>query len=175
MINSVYGSLRILMTMLAAAPAMEGVSLVFGEENINAQEYPLPMVVVVPVGGGWGPPGAPGYYKNASLDVNNIWMTQESIDLYLWNNDADPEATEVNHADAVEDLRARVLQSLQTQAPNGLMYRPLSGRWQQQDKETNRFGRAYVLTVQVDITVPDTLPVLATVEKVTVNASIEES
>lgn len=174
-INSPYGSLKTLMVMLTATPALSGISLVFGEENINAQEFPLPMVVMVPVGGTWGPPGTPGYYKNASPDLNNIWMTQETIDLYLWNNDPDAEATEVDHADAVEDLRARVLQALQSQSPQGLMYRPVSGRWQLADKENNRFGRAYVLTVSVDITIPDTLPVLATIEEVTVNGSLQES
>lgn len=166
------GSLATLMTMLQAAPTLSGASVVFGEEMVAAQDKDLPMVAIVPVGGTWGPPGAPGYYQIADVNLNNIWMTQESIDLYLWAASLDPNADPIDHASAIEEFRAQVLQAFQHQAPTGLMFKPVSGRWQLDQRAVVRYGRAYVLTVVVDITIPDVLPVYATVETVTQTATI---
>lgn len=178
-----YGTLQTLVAYLAAAPSLVGVSVVFGEENIRSQAHPLPMVTVVPVGGPWVPGGA-GYYKAADPDTGNLWMTQESIDLYLWSADIDSDgrvkdtAQPIDNANAVENLRARVLQAFQTQQAHeladgtkqyGWMFRPVSGRWETQQDEANRYGRTYVLTVSVDITVPDRLPVDADVDEVVID------
>ncbi len=121
-----------------------------------------------------------GYTHYPSTDESNRWMTHEDISIYCWSADVDsngmekPTATPVDHADAVENLRAKVLQALQQQAPNGLMYRPTQGQWIWAGSETLRYGRAYVLTVNVDVTVPDIQPVDATVTEVTINPEIVE-
>ena len=166
------GSLATLMTMLQAAPTLADASVVFGEENIAAQDYPLPMVVVEPTSGAFRSDGEPGYYQNADVNLNNIWMKGQTIDLWLWAASLDPNAYPVDHADAIECFEAQVLQALQFQAPNGLKFHPVADRWQTDGKAVVRYGRALVLTVVVDITIPDVLPVYATVETVTQTASI---
>lgn len=169
------GALKTLMTMLADAPSMTGVSLVFGEENIRAQEFRLPMVTVTPVGGSWTN-GLPGYYEDANVDLENIWLTTENINLTLWacaDMDASPPPTAVDHADAIENLRCNVLRAFQSQAAQGLRFVPVSGQWALYDEQVNRFGRGYVLTVQVDITYPSALPVDVTLETVEVNPEID--
>jgi hypothetical protein len=171
---SSYGALKTLVAMLTAFLTPYGIEVVYGEENIHSEKEFIPRVVVVPVGGSWVDSGCtPGYYKDANVDLNNIWMTRENIDLVMWSFDPDPLAQPIDHADATEDLRARVLQAFQSQAPNGLMFRPLSGSWEQMQEGVNRFGRAYRMQLQVDITVPDVLPVDVTVDEVTINPSIE--
>ena len=162
-----YGAL---MAMLAAAPSLANVSVGFGEENINAQDMPTPMVVVVPVGGTWNDTTClPGYYKTADVNLQNIWMTREMIDLYCWGASIDPSALPVDHADATNELRQLVLQAFQNQTPLGLKFVPMSGKWAQMGTASVRYGRAYVLTVQVDITAPDVLPVYATVTQETLS------
>ena len=169
------GSIKTLVAMLSAFLTPFGISVAYGEELIAANDYKLPMVVVVPVGGPWTQ-GA--YYEAATQEQNNIWQTQEQIDLYLWSADVDANgrerdtATPVDHADAVENLRARVLQALQDQAPSGLMYRPYAGRWEFAQNEVNRYGRGYVLSVQVDISVPAIQPTEVTVDEVTITPEI---
>jgi hypothetical protein len=185
-----YGSLKTLVELLGAFLVPLGISVVFGEENIRAQDAQLPMVVVVPIGGQWVVGGA-SYYKSANPNVGGPWMTQENIDLYLWSADIDSDgrakdnATAIDHANAVENLRARVLQAFQSQTAfyatdgvtkkYGFMFRPTSGRWERQGDEINRYGRVYVLTVNVDITVPDVLPVDATIDEVILDPITMES
>ncbi len=167
------GALMTLVTMLKASPSMVGVSVAFGEEEKRAQEYALPMVVVEPVGGPWS---QSGYYEDADVNLDAIWMTTETVNLTLWANanmDADPPPTAVQHANAVENLRANVVRAFQSQAPNGLMFRPISGQWSAFDDQVNRFGRGYVLTVQVDIACPSALPVDVTLETIVIIPSID--
>ncbi len=170
------GALKTLMTMLAAAPSMVGVSLAFGEEALRAQEYTLPMVTLVPIGGSWGA-GLPGYAQDTDVDLENIWMTSEAINLVLWANanmEADPPPTAVDHADAVENLRSNVLRALQSQAALGLKFVPVNGQWSLFDEQVNRFGRGYTLTVNVDITYPSALPVGVTLEEIIINPSVDD-
>lgn len=162
-----------LMTMLAESPSMIGVSLAFGEENINAQEFPLPYCCVVPIGGPLQQSGADGgYYLDASNDQDNLWNTREALALVLWAADESPTATPAEHADACETLRQKVLQALQYQAPNGLMFRPVSGQWMRSNDVTVRYGRAYTLTCSVDISIPGLHPVEADVDEVEINAAL---
>jgi hypothetical protein len=162
-----------LMTMLAESPSMVGVSLAFGEENINAQEYDLPLVVVVPIGGPLQQSGADGgYYRAASNDQDNLWNTREAVALVLWAASTDSLATPAMHADECETLRQKTLQALQCQAPNGLMFRPVSGQWMRSNDVTVRFGRAYTLTCSVDISIPGLHPVEADVDVVEINAAL---
>lgn len=170
---------KTLMAMLSEAPSMAGVSVVFGEEFETAQEYALPMVTIVPVGGSWGAEnvGLPGYAHDTDaldlVDADNVWTTREEVNIVCWAA-ADPNATPspatVDNACAVENLRANVLRALQFQAPNGLMFVPRSGRWQLFGNQMTRYGRAYVLTVTVDITYTTLPPVLATVQKVAITS-----
>jgi hypothetical protein len=163
-----YGALKTLLTMLQSAPSLRGVSVLFGEEMIAAQDSACPVVVMVPGAGQWG---SPGYIQDVNPSVEMIWATTESIDLYCWAA-ATGNDSPIDNADAVEVLRARVLQAFQLQLNNGLAYRPVSGRWLAMGNSVNRFGRAYVLTVQVDIGIPAVLYPDATVTQTTLNPSI---
>lgn len=186
------GSIKTLCTMLSGFLSAYDIDVRYGEEFVFANDMKLPCVIVVPNGGPWEQNGyardtahqntdANGrtnvYYDSTS--ENNRWMTHEDIQLYCWSADVDANGREkdtaqpVDHANAVENLRAKVLQALQQQAPNGLMYRPIAGQWVRASEEVTRYGRAYVLTVNVDITVPDLQPVLADVDEVTITPSIE--
>lgn len=167
------GSLKTLFTMLSAAPTLATVNVAFGEEMLSAEDLPTPIVVMVPVGGPWAQPSdAPGYYQGNDPNLNNIWMTQESINLHCWAFDTDPAALPVDHADACETLRAQVLQALQSQCSNGLKFNPVNGQWIPMSNAVNRFGRGYILNVQCDITVPDVPVQYATVTKITLTESI---
>src|SRR5689334_18409327 len=117
------GSLKPLLTMLREAPTLAGVSVVFGMENVPAQEFNLPMVVVVPRGGQYAP--GQGYVKDADVNLAVIWGVNTSIDLYLWAKSGDPIGQPEDEADAIENLRAVVLQAFQYQRPNGLFYFPV--------------------------------------------------
>lgn len=183
------GSVKTLVTMLGSFLSVYGIQCVYGEEYVYAQDVQLPCVVVIPVGGPWEQNG----YARDTADTSsstqttypsasefNRWMTHEDIDLVCWSGDVDStgrikdSATNLDNCNAVENLRAKVLQALQQQAPNGLMYRPVAGQWARANDEVLRYGRAYVLTVNVDITVPDLQPVDATVIETTINPSIVE-
>jgi hypothetical protein len=165
------GSLEPLMDALTSAPTLAGASVVFGEENLASNEYPLPRVVVTPIGGNWE---SPGYYKDANPDVTAIWKTDENIELSLWAESTDPtRQLPIHHATAVEDFRAAVLQALQAQRSTGLFYKPVSGRWQLDQDAVSRLGRSYVLTVVVEITVPDVVPIEATYTSVTLTEEIQ--
>lgn len=185
------GSLKTLVQMLKAFFDVYGIDVRFGEEFVWDTTVKLPCVVVAPLGGQWEQNGylkdtrrtttsGAGYAYYDSDERNNQWMTHEDIQIYCWSADVDANgmekatATAVDHADAVENLRAKVLQALQQQAPNGLMFRPVNGQWVWAGSETLRYGRAYVLTVNVDITVPDIAPVDVTVAEVTINPEITE-
>lgn len=185
------GAIKTLVTMLGAFLTPYGIQCVYGEEFVWSNAVQLPCVVVAPLGGTWeqngyardplvSSGGDPAFSYAPSQMERNRWMTHEDIQIYCWSADVDANgrekdtATPVDHANAVENLRAKVLQALQDQAPNGLMYRPVSGQWVWAGSETLRYGRAYVLTVNVDITVPDIIPVDATVEEVTINPEITE-
>ena len=163
-----YGALKTLLTMLQSQPSLRGVSVVFGEEMIAAQDSACPVVVMVPVGGPWNDPG---YIQGVNPAVEMIWGTTESIDLYCWAA-ATGNDSPIDNADAVEVLRARVLQAFQGQLNSGLKYVPVSGKWMRMNDSVNRFGRAYVLTVQVDIGIPAVMYPDATVTQTTLNPSI---
>lgn len=163
-----YGALKTLFIMLQSQPSLRGVAVVFGEENIAAQDLACPVVVMVPGAGQWD---APGYIQDVNPSVEMIWGTTESIDLHCWAA-ATGNDSPIDNADAVEVLRARVLQAFQLQLNNGLAYKPVAGRWLTMGNSVNRFGRAYVLTVQVDIGIPAVLYPDATVTQTTLNPSI---
>jgi hypothetical protein len=165
------GSLKNLFTALQAAPALQGVSVVYGEENEFAQEYPLPLVVIIPEGGPFAP--GQGYIKGVSQSVPVIWTVNESINIAIWAASSDPAAqAAIDHADATENTAALVLQALNTQRPSGLMYKPAARRWATFGGALSQYGRALVLSVAVQIPIPASSPPTATVTSVEIDESI---
>lgn len=176
------GPYATLMTMLSASSYLAGINVIFGEENINAQEFPIPFVCVVPVGGPWN---GNAYIKGLDPEVEKAWSTNEQIELWCWNavntgGVLDETATPQQHADSVLSLLTSVVSSLQDQrvgegydaTSGGLYFFPVSGRWQQMRQGSLRYGRAYVLTVSVEV--PFVMPIPtgteATITEVTINS-----
>ncbi len=175
-----YGSLKRFYDMIRTAPSMAGVSVAFGEETIAANEYPTPRLTIVPLGGNWGENNnTPGYERDSDPNLQNLWMTGEVVELHCWAIADGQLPKPVDHADAVENLRALTLQALQSQRARyasdnatkerGLTFRVISGRWALANNVTIREGRCYVLTIQIDITVPSALPAEATIEHITLD------
>jgi hypothetical protein len=166
------GSLRILLSTLQASPTLTalGASIVFGDEREGEYAVAMPYIVLQPVGGPW----VPGYYQNADADQDAMWMTSEQIDLLLYAKSSLALPKQVDHYEAVEDLRAATLQALQGQSALGLRFIPTNGRWSMNEQgKTNAYSRAYVLSVTVDISVPGVAPVDApTPLTVTINSTI---
>ncbi len=167
-----YGALKTLMLCLQSAPTLTGCSVAFGEENKRAQDFALPYVCVVPGSGVFLADITPGYIKDANVYYNMIWGLRETCDLWLWANSTVEGAEPVDHADAIENFRARVLQALQHQRGTGLFYKAISGRWEHASDAVDRFGRAYVITVEAEISIPDVLPTEVTVQSVTLQPEI---
>lgn len=165
-------SIKTLVTMLREAPTLVGASIAFGDENISAQEYALPYLCVVPTGGQYKP--GQGYFKQADTDIYVIWNVDTKLDLYLWAHSEDPSAEALDHVEAIEIFRAQVLQAINNQRPSGLFYYPVSERWSAYDDQiTSRYGRALVLTVNCEVSIPDVLPAKVTPTGLTLNASLE--
>jgi hypothetical protein len=53
------------------------------------------------------------------------------------------------------------------------MFRPITGQWAMGGDSVVRYGRAYILTVSVDIAIPAIQPVEVTLESVEFTATIE--
>lgn len=171
------GAIKTLMTMLRESPYLEGVAVRFGEESSSDQDAFLPMVSVFPIGGPVQP--GIGYARQTDYDLNdvdNVWILREQFNLVIWaseNPNENPPPTAVDNAVAIENVRRKLLCALQSQAPSGLFFVPQGGQWALFGGQELRYGRGYVLTVQVDITYTSDLPVQATVTKVVVTPEIE--
>jgi hypothetical protein len=170
------GPLKTLFLALQASTYMSGVSLAFGEEMTRAQEFTLPYVVMVPIGGnherpGYAMDGSAGVQANGAkpgaLDewIDRTWEIHQRVDFYLWHaqlagdGSLDPSANPVDHADAVETLRLAVLSALHDQrampdangnAYYGLDWKSLGEHWETAQNAVNRFGRALVVSVQIN-------------------------
>ena len=164
-----FGALKTLLLTLQAAPTLAGVSVIYGEEDISAQDALLPVVVVVPVEGAYS---EPGYSQNLDPNIENIAEVRESIDLHLWAVSSLDNPQPVDNADAIETLRAQVLQAFWSQRATGLFWKPISERWVTDENAVDRYGRALVITVQADISVPDVSPTEATIQTVEVDPTI---
>lgn len=164
------GSLKTLLTtlqasaLLAMAPA---VTVVFGEEALVAYDAALPLVVMVPAGGPW----EIGYYQGADQDQDGAWSTSESCDFYIFAASTTSTAP-IDQADAVESVRARLLQAMQGQQDSGLWWAPVSGQWLTGANELARYGHAYRLSILLSIAVPGVVPVDATVTTVTTTVTV---
>jgi hypothetical protein len=171
------GSLKTLFQALQASAFLSGVSLAYGEEMKAAQDQALPYVVMVPIG---GPSQEPGYARDGSqsppvaLDVftEDLWEFAETVQFYLWAASTAPNPQPIDHADAVETLRLAVLSALRDQKAQqddqgntyyGLAWKPLREDWETMQNAVNRYGRALILTVQVDIPVVMPTPPEATI------------
>lgn len=145
------GPYRTLCETLRQAPSIgtHGVTVLFGEENIIAQDVELPFLTVVPIGGPWE---GPGYDSGADENTEMIWATKEGINIYLSAWDPNPEAQPEDHADRIDELRGWLLQALQFQRmPGGLFYKPVEGQWTRYGDAKTRFGRGYVLRVIIEL------------------------
>jgi hypothetical protein len=140
------------------------VTLVFGDEESNAQRYPLPLVIMTPRGGRFE---MPGYSRSpdpslGTVDIDpyteQLWDETETIDFILWNASSDQQGA-IDHADAIESLKLIVLSALQdqkaqTDPDSGVVYRGLqfknpTGEWKTFANAVSRYGRAYVLSVPI--------------------------
>lgn len=171
------GALKTLYGALQASAYMAGVSLVYGEEEVNDQSLALPMVVIVPRGGPID--NDPGYVKGLDPTIERVWGVSESIDLYLWANAVS--GLPIDNADAVESLRQLVLSALQDQRVafdsngnelDGLWYKAVSQRWETMQGAFTRFGRSLILTVTAEISVPMATPPNATVNTEQINYTV---
>jgi hypothetical protein len=173
------GALKTLFGALSASSFLTGVSLVYGEEEIGEQSIPLPMVAIVPRGGPFV--DDPGYINALDPTVERVWGISESVDLYLWAFSTATGATAIDHADATESLRQLVLSALQDQRvqfdsqgnqASGLWFKAVSERWEAMQGGFDRYGRALVLTVTVEISVPMATPPNATVTSETISYTV---
>jgi len=172
------GPLKTLYGALAASTFLSGVSIVYGEEEINDQSQPLPMVVMVPVGGEIGPSG---YEGAGDPVVERRWSVLEQVDLYLWAFNTTPGAGPIDHADATETLRSNVLAALQDQRAQytdvanvsyGLAFIAQRESWKAMDGAFVRYGRALVLSVTAEITVAMPVPAEATITETDITTTI---
>lgn len=162
---------------LGASAYMAGVSLQFGEELVAGQEFPLPCVVMVPVGGDAVEPGfarttdGTNAITDIDFDTESLWEFSERFDFYLWHAAADPLAKAIDHAEATRSVRLLLLSALRDQLDmldvngkpyRGLAFKVLSSRWQTMQEAQSRMGRALILSVQVAI--PEVMDVPASGE-----------
>lgn len=164
------GAIKTLFGALQASTYLTGVSLVFGEENVNAQDSPLPMIIMVPVGGEIN--NTPGYAGGLDPAVEMIWGIREQVDFYLWAYDTTPGAQPIDHADAVETLRQKLLSALRDQQAQyadvasvsyGLSWYPVSERWSLYDGASVRYGRCLIVSTRPEIAVAMATPQEATI------------
>jgi hypothetical protein len=170
------GALKRILTAVQTSPYMQGVSVVFGDEEINMQRYTLPLVVMTPKGGTFS---SPGYAQGLDPNTYMSWETYEMVEFWLWNAASDlANQSAIDHTDAIEDLRALMLGALQYQLASysdastvtyGIVYKVMGGRWEVVGQNAvSRFGRAYVLTVQFTIPVVLPPPTEVVIDEVTV-------
>lgn len=159
------GPLKTLFGALQASTFMTGVSVIFGDEETFTQRFKLPLVVMVPRG---GPFTSPGYAQATDPETELLWETAETVEFWLWSASTNPAAQgAVDHADAIEALRQLVLSALQDQRAQytdagtptyGVAYSAVAGRWEVSTNPSSRFGRAYVLSVRVAVSIPMAAP-----------------
>lgn len=163
---------------LQASVYMTGVTMAFGEEMIAAQDVALPSVVMVPRG---GPAQEPGYARDGSatdpqdIDVytDDLWEFGEIFQFYCRAKSNDPTRQKpLHHHEATRALRLLLLSALRDQRAMsdgtgavfyGLSFKALRSDWESMqdtsfgrtgqpfDRPIDRFARALVLSVQVNV------------------------
>lgn len=166
------GPLKTLFGALQASTFItsNNVTLIFGSEELNQQRVTLPYVVMVPLG---GPVTWPGYEYQGDAYVEQRWEFAETIEFWLYNASQTAGAQgAIDHVDAIESLRLWMLSALQDQRAQytdvnsvayGLQYKVETGRWEASTNPASRFGRCYVLSVRVQVTVAMAAPQEATI------------
>ena len=151
------GPLKTLLGALQASSFLSGTTVVFGDEETNTQRFPLPLVVMIARGGSYDEPGTATRIDPAT---EMIWQKYQTIEFRLFAASSDPvNQGAVDHADAIETLRANLLSALRDQraqytdvnsVAHGLFAKPMSGDWMSiAQNAPSRYGRVYVLTCMV--------------------------
>lgn len=173
------GAIKTLYNAIKASQYMTGVSFVYGEEEIHDQSQTLPMVVMVPLTGQYN--NQPGYEMAGDPASEMRWGITQPIDFYMWAYSTTPNATAIDHVDATETVRQLVLSACQDQRAQytdsnsiayGLYYHAVSERWELMQGAFSRYGRALVVTVNFEITVPMALGQIATVNSFQLNQTV---
>lgn len=155
-------------TLLKTAPSLQSNALnavLFGEEHIYDENRKPPAIVVVPMGGPIGMGTAP-----KGLDpeqVNMIWETSEMIHVHCWGKSYAKNANSLDHYNATDLLRQNVLKAFQFQRYDadpeddkindgpGYWFKPVNGYWVTYGDSVTRYGRAYVIEIEVKILIID--------------------
>lgn len=147
--------------LLLAVPKL---TQLYGEENIEAAGD-APRLVWFPTDSVFAGPGE--QQRAAVNDPRVIYSRKETIECHIWAADPSPSASEVDHADACEDLTNTVAAALQTQQWPGYFWRATRGNWKQAG--VNRHGRAYVLLIEqmIPVTMPKDQTVVVTGASIT--------
>ena len=159
---STYGPIKTLFLALRGSALMSGISVVFGMEEIAERHYTLPLVVMVPLGGPYNYAEQGYSFTGDPLTVQS-WATNELVE--FWCTAASTVGAEqgsVDHADACETLRLAVLNALEDQRSTyadvafptyGINYQPINGRWESFESAVSPYGRSYVLSVRIFVSV----------------------
>lgn len=168
-------------TLLTTAPSLAGVSVLFGQEEINEQNRKPPAIVVYPFGGSISGPGTPP--RGLDPTINMLWEVKESIYIHCWGYDFN-NPTNLNHYNKADTLRQNVLRALQYQryeaepeSPKvnigpGYWFEPVNEQWSLADNAQTKFGAVCVIEVVVKILILDVFPLLETITGI--NIEIEE-
>ena len=153
-----------------------GITLVFGDEETDTQRFPLPCVVMIAKGGSYDEPAYAAFIDPAT---EMLWNTYETVEFWLRAASNDPvNQGAIDHTDAIEALRQNFLSAVRDQRAQytdvsnvayGLFAKPLSGRWESVGQNApSRYGRVYVLTCQVNISIVMSSPPAALITAVQV-------
>lgn len=174
------GPLKTLFDMLSQSAPLTGVGVYFGLEEVDQQRATLPYVVMNPTAGRYESP-ASGVTK-LDPDTEMSWDARGNLDIWLFA--AAPDLANqgaIDHADALQSLEVKVLAALQDQQAQytdennvtfGFAYKAVSFRWETNTNAVSRFGRAFVITFQLDA--PRVVPLgpKATVTRVRIGTQI---
>lgn len=162
-----------LFSKFSSAAQLNGVSTLFGEENIYGLNFPLPMVVMFPTADNVED-GQAAYVKNLDPNYKIIWLRKENFKFVLWAESNNPQASPQEDADQINVLIGKVFSAFYSIRATGYTFHPKAGSWQLFADAKTRRGRAYVLNVNVEIPVLYTTPQEATVTSVPVTEEIED-
>jgi len=171
------GPYETLMQALAASSYMSGINLYFGEEMIAAQDTKLPCIVAVPRGGivnelGFVEDGSVSPPQDIDFFTEDLWTVSELFQFYCRGQSTDPNRQQaLHHTEATRAIRLSLLSALNNQRDmldsdgnsfKGLAFKVLRSDWQrvsdivgrddnQFARAIDRFGRALVMSVQIEI------------------------
>ena len=156
------------------------ITMVFGEEEIDTQRTVMPYVVMVARGGSYDEPAYAAFIDPAT---EMLWNKYETVEFWLRAASTDlSQQGAIDHTDALESLRQMFLSAVRDQRAQytdvsnvayGLFAKPLSGRWETVGQNADsRYGRVYVLTCQVNISIVMNSPAESVINTVAVIPSV---